>query len=111
MMNDLHPKYGPCDVFGPDDSCSQCTGVVAEDVKSKCICEGNWRNIFWEYYPYFGHTYIKLQDHSIWTLLGLADCGEDYYFIMVKSGETKYEFLSCVGGLDKDSWGYERVVT
>ena len=23
-----HPKYGPCDAFGPDKSCSECTGLI-----------------------------------------------------------------------------------
>lgn len=27
--DDPHPRYGPCDSFGPDGACSECTGVIA----------------------------------------------------------------------------------
>lgn len=23
-----HPRYGPCDGFGPDGTCSECTGLI-----------------------------------------------------------------------------------
>lgn len=27
-LPDPHPRYGPCDAFGPGEECSQCTGLI-----------------------------------------------------------------------------------
>jgi len=26
--DELHPYYGPCDAFGPNMTCSECTGLL-----------------------------------------------------------------------------------
>jgi hypothetical protein len=65
---------------------------------SKCICEGNWRNIIADYEPLFGSTYIDSKGVSH-TLAGIMDGGDDYYYVM-QAANTKTAFLTCVGELE-----------
>lgn len=32
-MGEPHPEWGPCDGFGPNGECSECTGKVAGEVE------------------------------------------------------------------------------
>lgn len=46
MADYPHPWYGPCDAFGPNDSCAECSGWIARD-DGTCIpthpCDGPCR--------------------------------------------------------------------
>lgn len=36
-----HPWYGPCDAFGPNETCSQCTGLLERIDGSVMNRDGN----------------------------------------------------------------------
>ena len=35
-----HPYYGPCDGFGPDETCAECTGMFGHDDGSVSTRDG-----------------------------------------------------------------------
>lgn len=35
-----HPEYGPCDAFGPNQTCSECTGLIQRDDGTVIASEG-----------------------------------------------------------------------
>lgn len=66
---------------------------------SKCICEGNWRNIIGECEHLIGKRF-KDRNGVQYTFFGIVHGEDDYYYGMCKKGGTGMILLTCVGNLD-----------
>ena len=86
--------------------------------KSKCICEGNWRQIIAEEAHKFGNIYEKKSNNcplcgpaltERYTYVGILWAEDDFYYAMRHIPDGKLELTSCVGRL-KD-YGYKKAKT
>lgn len=107
----LVPKEKPADArcFTKDEERAFEAAIkkhYATEDAAGCICKGNWRAIMAETRPYFDKKFAK--DGREYTLVGVVDASDDYYYLMVDS-EGKSTLLSCVGSI-VESHGYKPVM-
>ena len=65
-----------------------------------CICRGNWRAIVEETEPLLRRTFVNVHDNSEWSLFGVVDGFEDYYYGMTRRSNGEMRLLSCVGSIE-----------
>jgi len=51
---------------------------------SKCVCEGNWRELVKDYEPHFGKT-VEDKDGNRFVFEGLLWAADDYYFVLTRN--------------------------
>jgi len=70
---------------------------------SRCICEGNWRQIIKESEPFMDRLFLDKEGES-YRLIGVLHSNDDYYYCMM-SMTGKLQRLSCVS--DIEGFGFE----
>lgn len=69
---------------------------------SKCICEGNWRNIIKESDPLLGKKFFDSYTKRVYKFVGVVWAEDDYYYLMrdQESPNPKYVWSTCCVSLE-----------
>ena len=62
---------------------------------SKCVCEGNWRNIIEDTDHLIGKIYYDSNNVG-WRFIGVLWAADDYYYTFRQKSGEKYKFVTCV---------------
>ena len=78
-----------------------------KEYTNNCICEGNFRDLIYQYSPYFGKMYINKYSNTF-ILVGILFAEDDFYYSLYSPTDQRTYLYSCVG--DLESYDFELLI-